>query len=100
MQAIESCKVVTCASRDALFAQHVALPKETWTSVASGYGYGIETKRVDGVAYAGKSGDLAGASAQLSIDRRAGLTVIILSNYDAMAQPAAEYVDDILRRAA
>ncbi|HYU25909.1 MAG TPA: serine hydrolase domain-containing protein [Thermoanaerobaculia bacterium] len=98
VQAIERCRLVSCAARDAMFKQHVTKTAYAWSSVQQGYGYGVETRTIDGDELVGKSGDLAGASAQLSIDRRRGITIVVLSNYDAIAQPVAELIEDVVRR--
>ena len=98
VQAIEKCRIVTCAARDAMFREHVTKTKYAWSSVEQGYGYGVETRRVDGDELVGKSGDLTGVSAQLSIDRRRGVTIVVLSNYDAIAQPVAEWIEETMRR--
>jgi hypothetical protein len=73
----------------------------SWESrlrLEEGYGYGVETKTIDGIEFVGKSGDLVGASAQLDLDRSRGFTIIVLSNYDSIAQPAAQWVEETLLR--
>jgi len=34
----------------------------------------------------------------MDLDRTRGYTIIVLSNYDSIAQPAAEWVEETLRR--
>ena len=87
-----------CATRDAILREQVARPRLTWAGLEEGYGYGTETKTIGGIEFVGKSGDLAGASAQLDLDRTRGYTIIVLSNYDSIAQPAAEWIEETLLR--
>lgn len=98
VQAIENCKIVSCVMRDTMLRTQVARARLPWAGQEEGYGYGVETKSIGGRDFAGKSGDLIGASAQLEIDRTDGITVIVLSNYDSIAQPAAEWVVETLLR--
>jgi CubicO group peptidase (beta-lactamase class C family) len=96
VQALESCALVRCATRDAIVGKQVARPKLPWSGIEEGYGYGVETRTIDGVELVGKSGDLIGVSAQLDLDRSRGFTIIVLSNYDSIAQPAAQWVEETL----
>lgn len=98
LRAILQCKIVSCATRDAMLRREVARPKLPWAGLSEGYGYGFETKTIDHIRYAGKSGDQVGASAQLELDRDRGYTTIVLSNYDAIAQPVSDWITESLLR--
>lgn len=98
VQAIEGCSIVTCATRDLMLRRHVPPRKQVWSGTEEGYGYGVETRSFGAVELAGKSGKLTGASAQLDIDRKRGIVVIVLSNYDDIAVAVADALEDMVLR--
>ncbi len=62
------------------------------------YGYGFISRRAGAEEIVGHSGGFPGVDAQFEIYRNSGYTVIVLANYELVAEPIAHYLQQMLPR--
>lgn len=62
------------------------------------YGYGFMLREVAGERVAGHTGGAPGVDAQVEIYFDSGMVVVVLSNYELVAEPITAFVQQLLRR--
>jgi CubicO group peptidase (beta-lactamase class C family) len=90
-QALRTHRLLSAAATDALLADRIDYERPGYH-----YAYGFITRVAGGERVAGHSGGFPGVDAQFEMYLVSGYTVIVLSNYEMVAEPILAYVQRVL----
>lgn len=92
-RALRSHKLLSAAATSELLADRVEYERPGYR-----YAYGFITRLAGNERVAGHSGGFPGVDAQFETYLESGYTVIVLSNYEMVAEPILTYVQQVLPR--